>query len=169
MSGETEFLELFGKDSLRPSNSARQAKEQPAEEDEESCPAFGFLRGVRDRALAVEFRLRSGEREWYPYSWLGPWRYNPSAGLLLKFTGDTVTLVLIRGSNLDLQVNQSGLNLIDRGLQRHRITWIREMDEEELQKAKEAGPTIDRIDIVEFESSEEAKEYLKKMAPAFAR
>jgi hypothetical protein len=27
---------------------------------------------------------------WFPYSWLGPWRYNPSEGLLLKFSGDVV-------------------------------------------------------------------------------
>ena len=34
-------------------------------------------------------------------AWLGPWQYNPSEGLLLKFSGDLVYLVLIRGSNLD--------------------------------------------------------------------
>jgi hypothetical protein len=55
-----------------------------------------------------------------------------------------------------------------RGLQRHRITFIREMDEDELRKAGDGEPTIDGIEIVEFESHEEAMEYLKKTAPAFA-
>jgi hypothetical protein len=31
---------------------------------------------------------------------MGTWPYNPSEGLLLKFSGDLVYLVLIRGSNL---------------------------------------------------------------------
>ncbi|HWY87368.1 MAG TPA: hypothetical protein VNX28_11615 [Gemmataceae bacterium] len=166
MSVETEFMDLFNG---RPKDPSRPARDKREETDEESCPAFGYLRGLQDRALAIEFRLRNGDREWYPYSWLGPWRYNPSVGLLLKFTGDIVTLVLIRGSNLDVHVNDTGVNLTDRGLQRHRILWTREMDEDELHLVGEGMPTIDRIDIAEFESDKEAKEYLKKTAPAFCR
>jgi hypothetical protein len=118
--------------------------------------------------LAVEFRLRNGNSEWFPYSWLGPWKYDPSAGLLLKFTGDVVTLVLIRGSNLGALVNKS-VNLTDRGLQRHRIVWVREMDDLELRRAGKGEPTIDRIDIAEFASQEEQDEWLKKNAPGFVR
>ncbi len=141
---------------------------EKAAADEDSCAAFGYLRGLRECALAVEFRFRDGNSDWFPYSWLGPWRHNPSAGLLLKFTGDLVTLVLIRGSNLDMLVNQT-INLTDRGLQRHRILWVREMDEEELRRVGEGGPTIDKIDVAEFESQEEQREWLTKNAPAFVR
>ena len=49
----------------------------------------------------MEFRFRDGNSMWFPYSWLGTWQFNPSEGLLLKFSGDLVYLVLIRGSNLD--------------------------------------------------------------------
>ena len=74
--------------------------ETPSEEG--SCPAFGFLRGLDARALAVEFRSRTGNSDWFAYSCLVCWRFNRSAGLLLKFiTGDGVNLVLIQGSNLD--------------------------------------------------------------------
>jgi hypothetical protein len=139
------------------------------DEEEDSCLAFGYLRGIRDRALAVEFRYRDGNREWFPYSCLGPWRFDPSVGLLLKFTGDVVTLVLIRGSNLDALVGQGTVNLTDRGLQRHRVLWVREMDEEELRRVGEGGPTIDRIEVAEFESQEELREWLKKVAPSFVR
>ena len=55
--------------------------------EEASCAAFGYLRGIRDASASIEFRLRSGNSMWFPYSWLGPWRYNPSEGLLLKFSG----------------------------------------------------------------------------------
>src|SRR5262249_18730778 len=123
------------------------------ESDEESCPAFGYLRGLRERALAVEFRLRTGDREWLSYNCLVHWRHNPSVGLLLKYTtGDGVTLVLIRGSNLDMQVGHSLVNLTDRGFQRHRIIWVREMDEEELRKAGQGQPTVDKIEVAEFDS-----------------
>jgi hypothetical protein len=54
-------------------------------------------------------------------------------------------------------------------LQRHRVTFVWEMDEEELRKAGEGAPTIDRIDVAEFETAEEQREWLKKVAPAFLR
>ena len=140
------------------------------DDTEESCPAFGFLRGLDARALAVEFRLRTGDSEWFAYSCLVSWRFNPSMGLLLKFTGgDVASLVLIRGSNLDAPVGEAQVNLTDRGLQRHRIACVREMDEEALRRAREGEPTIDRIDIAEFETVEEQREWLKARAPAFAR
>ena len=72
--------------------------------DEGSCAAFGYLRGIRDFSTSVEFRLLSGNSMWFPYSWLGPWRYDPSEGLLLKFSGDVVYLVLIKGSNRDKRI-----------------------------------------------------------------
>jgi hypothetical protein len=142
----------------------------PAGEDEDSCPAFGFLRGgIGDRALAVELRFRSGDSEWFPYSHLAGWRYNRSVGLLLKITSDVTTLVLIRGSNLDAELPGRSVNLTDHGLQRHKITYIREMDEDELRRAGKGEPTIDRIEVAEFDGQEAATEWLKMKAPAFLR
>jgi hypothetical protein len=137
--------------------------------EEETCPAFGFLRGVRDRAVTVEFRLKNGDSEWHSYNCLTSFRFNPSVGILLRFTADVVTLVLIRGSNLDLLLDERLINLTDRGLQRHRITFVREMAEEELKKVGRKQPTIDRIDIAEFEDQESLKKWLEKIAPVFVR
>src|SRR5580658_7351550 len=109
-----------------------QAKEPEAEGTEASCKAFGYLRGIRDAATSVEFRLRNGNSSWFPYGWMGPWQYNPSEGLLLKFSGDLVYLVLIKGSNLDKPLNEGAINLTRGGLQRHRVLWLREMSEEEI-------------------------------------
>jgi hypothetical protein len=142
-------------------------KEEETEEGEASCVAFGSLRGIRDRASAVEFRFRDGNSTWFPYGWLGPWRYDPSEGLLLKFSGDLVYLVLIRGSNLDLPLNEGTINLTHGGLQRHRVMWIAEMSEEDIRSIGETGPTIDSIQIGEFESHADLKEWLKKNAPVF--
>lgn len=131
------------------------------------CAAFGYLRGIRERADALEFRFRDGNSTWFPYGWLGNWEFNPSEGLLLKFSGDLVYLVLIRGSNLDRPLSDSTINLTSAGLQKHRVLWVREMTEDEIRQIGTSGPTIDHIEIVEFESHDALKAWLARTAPAF--
>jgi len=143
-------------------------KEGEVEGVEASCGAFGYLRGIRDQSAAVEFRFRDGNSVWFPYSWLGPWQYNPSEGLLLKFSGDLVYLVLIRGSNLDRPLNEGSINLTHAGLQRHRVLWVREMNAEESRQVGERGPTIDSIEVAEFENRSDLKDWLGKHGPEFA-
>jgi hypothetical protein len=149
--------------------SATPSKTAEGEETEVSCGAFGYLRGIRDLPGSVEFRFRDGNSVWFAYSLLGTWRYNPSEGLLLKFSGDVIYLVLIRGSNLDKPLNEGAINLTTGGLQRNRVVWIREMSEEDIQKVGDTGPTIDRIELGEFESQTALREWLKAKAPAFVR
>ena len=144
-------------------------KEAEAEDVEASCGAFGYLRGLKDHSAAVELRLRNGNSIWFPYSWLGTWQYNPSDGLLLKFSGDLVYLVLIRGSNIDRPLKEGSINLTHAGLQRHRVLWLREMSRDEIRQVGEAGPTIDSIDVAEFETHSALKEWLSKHAPEFVR
>lgn len=146
---------------------AMPAKDIELDQGEASCGAFGYLRGIRDHASAVEFRFRDGNSIWFPYAWLGTWRFNPSEGLLLKFSGDLVYLVLIRGSNLDKPMNDGAINLTHAGLQRHRVLWLREMSDDDIQKTGEAGPTIDSIQVGEFENHQELREWLANRAPAF--
>ncbi len=134
---------------------------------EASCAAFGYLRGIRERADAIEIRLRDGNSTWFPYGWLGNWKFNPSEGLLLKFSGDLVYLVLIKGSNLDRPLTDSTINLTSAGLQRHRVLWVREMSEDEIKTVGESGPTIDSIQVAEFASHEDVKAWMGTNAPAF--
>src|SRR5438874_1543839 len=94
----------------------------------------------------------------FPLQPFGFLALQPSVGVLLKFTDDLVTLVLIRGSNFDMLVNGS-INLTDRGLQRHRILWVREMDADEVRRAGHEEPTIDRIEVAEFPSNVELQEW----------
>ena len=137
------------------------------DEPEASCKAFGYLRGIRDQSLAVELRFRDGNSVWFPYAWLGNWRYHPSDGLLLKFSGDLVYLVLIRGSNIDRPLNDGAINLTHGGLQRHRVLWVREMTADEIRQVGETGPTIDSIEVAEFENHAELKAWLGQHAPEF--
>jgi hypothetical protein len=46
---------------------------------------------------------------------------------------------------------------------------MREMTEEEIRQVGETGPTIDSIEVAEFESHAELKEWLSEKAPAFLR
>ncbi|MCZ2340467.1 MAG: hypothetical protein LC104_01565 [Bacteroidales bacterium] len=140
---------------------------RPPEGGEGACAAFGFMRGVRDRADALEVRFRNGNGVWLNYNWLGTMTFDPSAGLLLKFSGDQIYLVLIRGSNLDRPVEDSGIDLIRAGLQRHRVLWVREMSEKDIRQIGDQGPTIDSIEIGEFETQDALKHWLAQHAPAF--
>lgn len=140
---------------------------EPPDGGEASCPAFGYLRGIRERADAVEFRFKDGNSVWFPYNWLGTWHFNPSEGLLLKFSGDLVYLVLIRGSALDKPLGDANIDLIRAGLQRHRVLWVREMSDDDIRHVGEQGPTIDSITVAQFESHSELKEWLGNNAPAF--
>jgi hypothetical protein len=144
-------------------------KDSDADGVEAACAAFGYLRGVRDQAAAVEFRFRDGNSMWFPYGWMGTWQYNPSEGLLLKFSGDLVYLVLIKGSNLDKPLKEGAVTLTHAGFQRHRLLWVREMSEAEINQVGETEPTIDSIEVAEFESHTALKEWLSQKAPAFAR
>jgi hypothetical protein len=144
-------------------------KDQEPEGNEASCKAFGYLRGIRDTAAAVEFRLKDGNSSFFPYALMGSWQFNPSEGLLLKFSGDLVYLVLIRGSNLAKPLNDGAIDLIHAGLQRHRVLYVREMTKEEIRQVGEKGPTIDSIEIAEFQSHDDLKAWISKYAPAFAR
>lgn len=142
---------------------------EPPDGGEGFCAAFGYLRGIRERADAVEFRFRDGNSVWFPYNWLGTWKFDPSEGLLLKFSGDLVYLVLIRGSALDKPLGDANIDLIRAGLQRHRVLWVREMTEDDIRQVGDAGPTIDSITVGEFESHEALKEWLGTYAPPFLR
>ncbi|MFO0847831.1 MAG: hypothetical protein U0871_04610 [Gemmataceae bacterium] len=122
---------------------------QPAAEpaDEVTGPAFGYLRGTRDRADHVEFRLADGTVKSFPYSWLGPAAFDPSAGISLDFVGDRTHRVTIEGRNLDRRAGEDGADLFTRGFLRHRVTWVREMDPDESRRLPEAATAVERVTI----------------------
>lgn len=133
---------------------ARTTSQLPAVEDEDECAAFGFLRGARDRALNLELRFSSGNRLLLSYAWLGMVQFDPSHGILAKFVGDRIYLVLIEGSNLN-SVLQDGITLFDRGLHSHRIIWVREMSRADQERLSRDETIIDHIRVVSYRHDEE--------------
>jgi hypothetical protein len=136
----SETLELLRRNSTP-------AKVAIEEEDEAARPAFGFLRGVRDRALNIEFRReREGDCFSFPYSWLGPSRFHPSVGLVLLFSGSELFLVTIQGRNLNT-LGETGLSLYERGILRHRVTYVRELAKADSKSLPEGECVVDHIEV----------------------
>ena len=86
--------------------------------------AFGFLRGIRDRAIMLEVRCKDGTAHGFGYAWLSSVRFDPSEGITLQFGAD---MVKITGRNLN-GGSQANVSLFG-AILRHRVPWIQEADE----------------------------------------
>src|ERR1700734_1887503 len=83
--------------------------------------AFGWLRGVQDRALMLEIRQKDGRIAAKGYSWLQSADFDPSEGVTLNFSGGRIR---ISGRNLNAAVRPN-IRLFA-GILRHRVPWIQE-------------------------------------------
>ncbi len=110
-------------------------------EEIDDCVAFGFLRGVRDRAVMLELRQKDGNIKAFGYAWLSQAEYDPSTGITLHLGGQPVR---IRGRNLNTESRQN-VRLFQ-GLLRHRVPWIQEADQATLMQAGEHHCVIERIE-----------------------
>jgi hypothetical protein len=122
----------------------RQAKLPAPSEPEllEDFGAFGFLRGVRERALMLELRHRDGTLSAFGYSWLDRVTFDPSDGITVSFGRYKV---IITGTNLNDEIRPN-VRLFE-GITRHRVPWIAESDGPALIEAGPGLPVVDRIKI----------------------
>lgn len=104
--------------------------------------AFGWLRGIRDRAVFLEFRRKDGSVIAYPYHWLGPAEFNPSDGISLKFG---VATVKITGRNLNTQIRPN-VRLFA-GIMRQRVIWIQEADQAMAMTAGNGAVVVESIAV----------------------
>jgi hypothetical protein len=104
--------------------------------------AFGWLRGIRDRAIMLELRRRDGSVVALGYSWLERIDFDSSAGITLKFAGQTVR---IAGRNLNAELRPN-VRLLD-GLCRHRVPWIQEADEPAALRAERRATVIEHFEF----------------------
>lgn len=104
--------------------------------------AFGWLRGVRERAIMLELRRRDGSIRALGYAWLEGADFDPSVGVTLHFGGKTVKLI---GRNLNAE---SRLNVrLFSGIVRHRVPWIQEADEPAALEAPRGATVIEMIKL----------------------
>ena len=101
---------------------------------------FGWVRGVRDRAISLELRKKDGRILAISYGWIERFEFEPSEGITLHFSGRKLT---IKGRNLNAETRP--LIRLFSGLCRHRVPWIVEADLPAQLKAGPAATVIDQI------------------------
>jgi hypothetical protein len=118
----------------------------PPRDGEEETPddlgAFGWLRGVRDRAMMLELRRKDGSVVALAYAWLERAEFDPSHGITLKFGADKVK---ITGRNLNAEA-RSNIRLFA-GIVRHRVPWIQEADRPAAMEAGKGAVVIEQFVI----------------------
>lgn len=110
-------------------------------EDAENFGCFGWLRGVRDRAMMLELRKKDGHALGVAYSWLERVEFVPEQGIILHLPGKRIR---ITGSGLNRDARGT-YGLFD-GILRHRVPWVREQEESELVASAEGAIAVERID-----------------------
>ena len=116
--------------------SRRQEEFEPLED----LRSFGWLRGIRDRALMLELRLRNGNILCFGYPWLERAEFDPSEGITLQFGGREIRLI---GRNLDSEI-RPGIRLFA-GIIRHRVPWLKESEHHEFAQESKQLAVIDEI------------------------
>ena len=111
------------------------------QEPHDDCGAFGWLRGVRDRALMLELRRKDGSIKALGYAWLQLAEFDPSTGITLLFPAATVRLI---GRNLNAE-SRPHVRLFD-GLIRHRVPFVQEADESTLMRSSQNDTLVERIE-----------------------
>jgi hypothetical protein len=102
--------------------------------------AFGWLRGVRERALMLELRRKTGTVLAVGYGWLERAEFDPSEGITLYIVGQRVS---IRGCNLNSEVRP--LVRLFEGITRQRVPWIREASQVDRLAAPEGACIVESI------------------------
>lgn len=102
--------------------------------------AFGWLRGIRERASMLELRKKSGNVLAVAYSWVEQVEFDPTEGIVLQVHGSTIH---IEGRNLNDEV-QPEVRLFQ-GIARHRVAWVREADRPEIIRGSTGTIVVERI------------------------
>lgn len=115
--------------------------ESPESEQLEDLGVFGWLRGVRDRAVMLELRRKDGNILAVGYAWLDKAEFNPSQGIILSLGGQKIT---IRGRHLNTEIRPN-VRLFQ-GICRHRVPWIQEADEAAFMESQGKGILVEEIE-----------------------
>ncbi|GIK15192.1 MAG: hypothetical protein BroJett003_01560 [Planctomycetota bacterium] len=103
--------------------------------------AFGWLRGIRDRAVSLELRKKDGNILAVSYGYMDKAEFDPSEGITVSVGGQKIR---IKGRNLNAPVRPT-VRLFE-GITRHRVPWIREAAHVESMHADDNVTIIDSLD-----------------------
>jgi len=106
----------------------------------EDLGCFGWLRGVRDRAIMLELRKKDGHILAIGYGWIERMEFVPEEGIVLHLPGRKIS---IKGSGLNSDTGTSAR--LFGGLTRQRVPWIRESDHSEHLRSEQSTVFIECI------------------------
>ncbi|HEY4311657.1 MAG TPA: hypothetical protein VGN12_19580 [Pirellulales bacterium] len=120
----------------------RRTAGEPVDHEEyaDDLGSFGWLRGVRERAMMLELRKKDGNILAVSYSWLERIEFDPSVGITLIVGGRQVRIM---GRNLNGEVRPN-VRLFE-GIVRHRVPWVRQAVELALSKEHPAETVVESI------------------------
>ena len=103
--------------------------------------AFGWLRGVGDRAIMLELRKKDGNILAVSYFTLDKIEFDPSIGITLHSADQTIT---IKGRNLN---GEHGPEVrLFHGITRHRVPWVQEADRPSSYQAGKSATVVESIE-----------------------
>lgn len=117
------------------------ATDDPEIEGCDDYGAFGWLRGVRDRAIMLELRKKNGNVRAIAYAWIQEVDFDPSIGIVIHAGGQKFKIV---GRNLNAET-PSGVRLFQ-GITRHRVPFIQEAEQSTLMRADSVQTIVEKID-----------------------
>jgi hypothetical protein len=107
----------------------------------EDFGCFGWLRGVRDRAVMLEIRKKTGDIMAISYGWIERAEFNPSEGITLHLAGRSIR---ISGKNLNAEIRPM-IRLFE-GICRHRVPWVAQAGSQFGTEKNSSGISVDSIE-----------------------
>lgn len=96
---------------------------EPEEGSCEDLGCFGYLRGVRERAVMLELRKKNGNILAIGYSWIERIEFDPSSGIVLHSAGQRVSI-----AGRHLNGPEGATAKLFEAMTRHRVPWIHEVE-----------------------------------------
>ena len=132
---DDELVKKYTRVSMPPADEPDPMTSPPAHQAEPGKDVpYSTIKEKPGAAVTLDFRLKTGDSENFPYSYLVRMRFDKSGIITLKFSDTKVT---ITGRNL--------LGLYD-ALGAHKVTWIQEGDDR-YDERSESEPFISAIKI----------------------
>jgi len=103
--------------------------------------SFGWLRGIRDRAVSLELRKKDGHILAVGYGYMDKAEFDPSEGITLSVAGQKIR---IKGRNLNAEIRPM-VRLFE-GIARNRVPWIVEADRNISLLARDGDTVVDAIE-----------------------
>jgi hypothetical protein len=110
--------------------------------DADSFGCFAWLRGMRERAVSLELRRKSGAVLSIPYAYISSIEFEPSGLITLSVGAESIC---IKGRNLNSEIRPN-VRLFE-GISRQRVPWVQEADRPMSLKAERDTVVVESIEF----------------------